>query len=189
MCRKSARARRAAIATIAAGLVSTACTPVEPQSVRSGDAQPGARRVFVIDKLLHGDTRFDTRERQLVERACAAWSDFTAGRARVRVAWDYGEENYMDLAAVAAPHITRTPWWYAAPNTGGKVNAIGGHEVRLLPDNCPRLMPCAMHELGHVLGLAHVADVTAVMHSSLRPQTLSFTEADREECVRVRLCT
>jgi hypothetical protein len=177
-------------AVIAASLVMAACAPSARQPARGGATQGGTRTILVVERLLHGDTRFDAYERKILERACLAWLEFTGGRARLQIVWDYGEDNYMQIAAARAPHIKRTDWWYAPPNAGGRVNEIGGGEVRLVPENCPGLYPCALHELGHVLGLEHVADIDAVMSATLRAvrPPSRFTEADRVECARVKLC-
>lgn len=176
-------------ALVAASFALAACAPAAASGPRDGLAHRGVQPA-IVEKTLHGDTRFDARERETIERACRAWFDLTAGRARLHVVWDYGESNYMALAATGAPHIKRTDWWYAPPNAGGRVNEIGGDEVRLVPDNCPGLYACALHELGHVLGLEHVADVDAVMSATLRSARLPsrFTKADRVECARVGLC-
>ena len=184
---------RACRALVAASLVmsactSSACTPSSTSTTRTTSAGLAVRRATLV-KVFHGDTRFDAQERSLVEVACAAWSDFTGGRALLEVVWDYGESNYLQLAAAAEPRIKRTPWWYASPNEGGIVNQIGGDEVRLVPQNCPVLHACAMHELGHILGLSHVADADAVMSATLRTRRArKFTAADRAECARVGLC-
>lgn len=137
----------------------------------------------VVEATMHGDANFSPAERATIESSAGAWGAFTNGRARLHIVWDYTDVTFLELAS--KPHIRRLrPEDVESKTTAGwEYNET---DIALMPDRCPIFMGCALHELGHFLGLAHVTEDGCVM-SAWNPPS-SFQPADLAECIRVGLC-
>jgi len=173
--------RRAIYATLALA-VGISCAPPRIAEV---PIEALSIRPFVVDKTIHGDTRFYREERILAEYACESWARFSSGRIRLAIVWDYDEEHFLSLAD--KPHLVRLPV-ELVPQRGTERQAgrVDGNEIRLAPDACPELFPCLAHELGHFAGLDDLDVDGAIM--SRRRTGWTFTRADRDECARIGLC-
>lgn len=138
----------------------------------------------VVSYTVHGDTNFTPAERSAIEWSAAEWSRFTDGRARLKLVWDYSELTYMALHE--QPHIRRLYPDDVVSGTvaGWEYNHV---DVALMPDRCPVLAACALHELGHLVGLGHVLQSGCVM-SAWNPAN-TFQAPDLTECQRVNLCS
>lgn len=169
------------IAVLAFALAAS-CRPAPVVEARVEDVRV---RPIVVDRTIHGDTRFYREERFLAEYACEAWQRFSAGRVRFAIVWDYDEAHFVELAEL--PHIVRTPQYLAPQRGRERVGGwVDGNEIHVVPDNCPELYPCVLHELGHFAGLEDLGEPGAIM--SRRYTGWKFNEADRAECIRVGRC-
>lgn len=166
--------KRALLALAAAACAREADVPISAFS-------PPELRPLVVDRTIHGDTRFEPLERELAERACLAWGRFSAGRIRLAIVWDYSETNFLAIAD--EPHMVRMSAAASPPRVAGVVLE---QEIRIVPGNAPELYPVILHELGHFVGLEHVPSTRAVM--APRNPAWLFTADDRAECQRVGLC-
>jgi hypothetical protein len=134
----------------------------------------------VDERIIHGDTQFTVPERRAAEHACAMWSTWTKGRVRLSIRWDLDDMTYMDLP----PPLLYRVWQTAETGTmGGRTQ---GDLIWWVPDACPDLDACVAHEIGHMLGLQHVASAGQVM--SPRNASHVFGVEDYRECVRVGVC-
>jgi hypothetical protein len=135
----------------------------------------------VDERVIHGDTQFSPAERAAAERACYEWATFTRGLHRLTIRWDLDDTNYLTLPAPRLYRVNPTP---ETGSAGGRVDATDN--IWWVPDRCTDIQACIMHELGHVLGLQHVAQSHQVM-SAVNPAH-TFGLADHDECVRVGAC-
>ena len=132
------------------------------------------------ERVIHGDSHFSAEERAAFERTLGAWAGFTRGAVRLSVRWDLTDMTYMDLP----PPLLYRVW--ASPETGNMGGRTEGELIWWVPDTCTDLQACAMHEVGHMLGLQHVPYAGHVM--SPKNPVHVFGPADFRECVRVGVC-
>ena len=147
-------------------------------------ADVGAQLAPSDERVIHGDTHFSPEERAAFERALISWQTFTRGRVRLSVRWDLDEHNFLDVY----PALYRV---YATDETGRKGGKTEGDSIWWVPDTCPDKQACAMHEIGHFLGLCvppreHVPYAGQVM--SARNPSHVFGAADYRECIEVGVC-
>ena len=136
-----------------------------------------------VSYTIHGDANFTPAERSTIEWAAGEWGRFTDGRARIRMVWDYTDVTYMAFQSV--PHLRRLrPEDVPSPTVAGwEYDHVN---IALMPDLCPVFVGCALHELGHLVGLGHVMQSGCVM-SAWNPAS-TFQPPDLTECQRVGLC-
>lgn len=134
-----------------------------------------------IVRVIHGDTRFLPAERATALAAAEHVAQLTDGHARAYFVWDFDETRFIALAD--EPHMLRTPKEFATREGGGSTDAI-----RVVVENCPDLLACMEHELGHFFGMNH--PTYSAPHSVMQERNAGarWTHTDRAECVRVRLC-
>jgi hypothetical protein len=149
-----------------------------------------AIRPLVVDRTIHGDTRFPVEERILAEFAAEAWRAFSAGRVRFAIVWDYDERTFLELAE--RPHLVRVSPGLEkvslldAHARGRVLGYVDGVEIGIVAERCAEFYPVVLHELGHAAGLLDVDSPGAVMAGA--GPGWSFKRADRLECQRVGLC-
>lgn len=132
------------------------------------------------ERTIHGDTQFAPHERDAFQRGLLAYQGFTRGRVRISVRWDLDSMTYMDLEPPILYRVSQSP---ETANMGGRTE---GDLIWWVPDACNDLQACAMHEVGHMLGMQHVPYAGQVM-SPVNPAH-TFGAADYRECVRVGVC-
>lgn len=133
----------------------------------------------VDTRVIHADTQCPRRPD--IERALSEWSRFTGGRARLSAQWDLDDMTYLDLPP---------PWLHCRARseaTGNSGGVTDGQLIILVPETCPDLQACMMHETGHLLGLSHFETVSGQVMSARNPSRV-FRAADRAECLRVGVC-
>lgn len=138
----------------------------------------------VDERVIHGDDSFTPNERDAFERGLFAWQQFTRGRVHLTVAWDLDDTNYLTL---------RPALFRVLPNDmhDGRAGAVEGDSIWWAPESCPDKQACAMHEVGHFLGLSvsprpHVPYPRNVMSAS-NPSHV-FGLGDWRECLEVGVC-
>lgn len=135
----------------------------------------------VDERVLHSDTHATPPQRQDIERALSEWTRFSRGRVRITARWDLDDMTYLDLPP---------PWLHIrarSDETGNYGGTVDGQLIILVPETCPDLQACMMHETGHLLGLAHFERLDGQVMSAHNPARV-FGVADRRECVRVGVC-
>jgi hypothetical protein len=131
----------------------------------------------VVSRTLHGDTRCPEHTRAAVDAATVGYYRMTDGRARLRVVWDLDAASLMAFANDPLVLCVERP-----PHQGGKTN---GDVVAISPVACVDEYACALHELGHYLGLQHLRYGHGIM-SATNPAR-SPSDGDFAELVRVGL--
>lgn len=152
----------------------TGCTSYEDRSLPA--AQPEGVTA-VVSRTLHGDTRCPEHTRSAVGAAMGTYANVTDGRAQLRVAWDVDDTSLMTLAPGPVILCTDLP-----PRWGDHVD---GDIVRLALGVCPDEYACALHALGHYLGMVHLPHGHGVMAAS-NPSRM-FSSGDIAELTRVGL--
>jgi len=139
-------------------------------------------REDAVVHVIHGDTRYLPTERAAWIEAAKRTAELTDGRARAYFVFDLDETRYMMLAE--EPHAIRTPAWMATDRTAGDSTDA----LRVVPEKCPDLLACMMHELAHHFGMGH-PDYQAP-HSVMNEKNPGhvWTHTDRAECRTVGLC-
>lgn len=132
----------------------------------------------VVSRTLHGDKRCPEHSRAAVDAACATYWQVTTGRARLRVVWDVNDVSIMQLAEEPLVLCVDS----LPPHIGGRTD---GDIVRLAPLACPDEYACALHEIGHYLGLQHLPHGHGVM--AARNPSRFFSPGDLAELHRVGL--
>lgn len=132
----------------------------------------------VVSRMFHGDTRCSERTRIVFETACSTYRVVTDARARLYVTWDVNDKTLMGLINESLVVCTD-----ALPaHIGGSVS---GDIIRLPVTACPDEYACALHEIGHYLGLQHLKYGHGVMAE--RNPARSFSPGDYMELQRVGL--
>lgn len=140
----------------------------------------GAWLAPVDERVIHGDTRCKPDARAAAESGLLRWQSFTRGRVHLSVRWDLDDTNYLE-AHPALFCLAPSP---ATANMGGRTER---DVIWWVPEHCSTYKDaCIMHEVGHMLGLQHVAVPGQVM-SPVNPARV-FGAADNRECERVGVC-
>jgi hypothetical protein len=160
--------------TIVAGVASAnACAYYEDRNLPV--AQP-EQVTAIVSSTLHGDDRCAEHTRLAVGAAMGTYAEVTDGRAQLRITWDLTDSTLMTFASAPVLLCTDLP-----PRWGDHVD---GDIVRLAIGVCPDEYACALHALGHYLGLRHVpAHGVMAAHNPAR----SFSTLDLAELHRVGL--
>jgi len=143
--------------------------------------EPAVTTTPSYDRVLHADTRATPPQRQDIERGLAAFGPFTGGRVRITARWDLDDTTYLDLPP---------PWLHLrsrSDETSNYGGVVDGQLIILVPETCPDLQACMMHETGHLLGLDHFDRIDGQVMSAHNPSRV-FGVADRRECIRVGVC-
>lgn len=116
------------------------------------------------------DSAFTFAQAQEIHSAAEAWNERTMAKL-------------VDVSDVTGRDLGE---WYILPSTppgGWQGYSMGKRKLVRLDPTMP-VYPTALHELGHVLGLKHVA--RGVMDPAR--QTVVFSWEDTLECERVEAC-
>lgn len=135
-----------------------------------------------VSYTIHGDTACAPYVRADAEQSAREWGSVSRGHIAYRLVWDLSAETLMQHRE--APLILcRTRVVDRGQDVcGGITGTI--IEISTAPICNPHAT--ALHELGHLAGIASVADPTAVMNDS--SLTTRLTAADVRACAAVGLC-
>lgn len=164
---------------------------------------PGARTTAVV----HASKEFTPKERRDIEAAAINWEDQTGGIASIQVKWDLEDVpetdspklfrltsddqavKMLDSQGCSASNSMCILGWIDTP--GGIHNLSEGPvSMYFVVDRLTyRLTRVAMHEMGHLLGMKHVADPYALLYPHDRPNKgACLTMPDISEFCRVNMC-
>jgi len=132
----------------------------------------------IVSRTLHGDTRCPEHARIAFAAALGTYASVTDGRARLQVRWDLDNASLMTLSTEPIVLCVDT----LPPHAGGKTD---GDVIKLAPLACPDEYACALHEIGHYLGMQHLEHGHGVMAE--RNPSRSFSDADFVELFRLGL--
>lgn len=158
---------------------------------------------------MHGDVRYNEEQRQCVEESAKVWEDQTAGVADINVIWDLDSSTASGLHEQSKNNriiytTSQTPvvkekdeaaernrdeddppvflLGFVKPSGGIHAPLGGPVELRLVLDRLTDGHKCrlaAIHELGHVLGIGHIArNRENIMYPSLMGSRKACLKAD-----------
>lgn len=153
--------------------------------------------------LLHGDEQYTIAQRKCIEDSTDVWRNQTGGVADIQVVWDYNsavpasvaahkKDNKIVWADSKTPIIVEMESDYEpGQHLLGLVKPSGGiHargttdpvELRLIMDRMDDPHTCrltAIHELGHVLGVPHIArNKENIMYPSVKHERTACLKPD-----------
>jgi len=162
-----------------------------------------------VNIIFHADPEFTQLERTAIQGGADAWAEATGGLAQISIYWDKDKSNTIcKVAACLYRHHTDDPevvkedsevCGFMESCVLGWVNVRArqklalpteNQELHLVVDRDGSDLPkIATHELGHVLGLAHIPDPWAIMFPySNNQQRGCITQSDLSEYCRVNSC-
>jgi hypothetical protein len=164
-----------------------------------------------VERTLHGDVDFSEEGRRRIRRACARWSEFTQGRAKLDVVFDLDFDDVLglrthqltahDVIIGVTSNLEIVKVLEARTHTDpAKITLLGATSdtvrgaklVYLIMD---RIDPedfeaVVLHELGHVLGLPDLPTIGSLMSATApsNARLQDFTEDDSGLCRAAHLC-
>jgi hypothetical protein len=150
----------------------------------------------------HVDQDFTQSERDEIQNAMTEWFGFSGGSVVFNASWGYDMHNVKPLPAgewylvrLTSQDALTKQWDDEIGGEGsilGRVSDIGASQgvLWLIADRTEGgdFKAVAMHELGHVVGMRHLAQPRTIMSAGHSPGVVEFTAADKRQCLADCLC-
>lgn len=150
------------------------------------------------NKILFVDSRFEEKEREMIQESVNEWQSTTKGLATFRIIWDFDVENEypsvrgMSNVLIAYKANSKEPVFVEMEESGKVNQTLGLYHYR---DHVPTISivhdrleftmrdyyrGVIIHELGHSMGLPHFNIKNTIMYPSMDESSYHLTKDDLE---------